>query len=439
MKSIYLIFLCFFASTILIWSGTAEAENGQEVLSLEQCINLIFTKSPELAFAIANKEEKQELWSASKKDLYPTLFADYSYLRQPGSSRTGFFSVPRNYYDYALTVKQPLYKGKALITTVKVNELEYKHSSSEIKQAKNNLLLTIHENYFELLKAQKLQDEAHQSVLRLESQLKDATAFYEAGVIPKNELLQSEVELAQTKLVFVKAKNRVKLARSVLNVLMKRPADQPITIEDIFSHKSNELTWKDVLATAMESRPEIKQGNLKIQEAEKNIILARAEYLPAVTLSASYEKQGDDPLADEYPAGISEIKTAQVMAEWKLWSWGQSRNKVFAAKQRLKKAKESLSQTIDDITIKLRGAFLALQEADENITVTDKAVEQAEENYRINHERYQAQLVTTTDLLDAETLLTRAKVSYYNALYDYNIALAQVNWASGYLIQKYSL
>ena len=41
--------------------------------------------------------------------------------------------------------------------------------------------------------------------------------------------------------------------------------------------------------------------------------------------------------------------------------------------------------------------------------------------------------------LDAETLLTRVKVSYYNALYDYNIALAQVNWASGYLIQKYSL
>ena len=105
-----------------------------------------------------------------EKGPLPYPFADYSYLRQSGSSRTGFFSVPRNYYDYAPTVKLPLYKGKALVTTAKVIELEYKLSSSEIKQAKNNLLLTIHEDYFELFKAQKLQDEAHQSVLRLESQ-----------------------------------------------------------------------------------------------------------------------------------------------------------------------------------------------------------------------------------------------------------------------------
>ncbi len=437
MKSIYLIFLYFFAFSFL--NDAVGAENQLEMLTLEQCIDIVFAESPELAFAKANKEEKQALLSASRKDLYPTLSAAYGYLRQPESSRTGFYTVPKDFYNYSFTVEQPLYKGMSLVTTVKVNELEYDVSASEITRAKNDLLLIIYEAYFELLKAEKLQDEANQSVLRLESQLKDAKAFFEAGVIPKNELLQSEVELAQAKFEFVKAKNRTKLARSVLNVLMKHPADQPIAIKDIFSYKPNGLGWQDVLATAMEWRPEIKQGELKIQQAEKNIILAKAEYLPSVTLSATYEKQGDDPLADEYPAGLSEVKTAQAMAEWKLWAWGQSRNKVFAAKQQVKKAKESLSQTIDNITIKLRGAFLALQATEENIAVTEKAVEQAEENYRINQERYQAQISTTTDLLDAETLLTRAKASYYNALYDYNIALAAVNWASGLLIQKYSL
>lgn len=437
MQYICLILLCFLF--FIVPNNSSGTEIATEVLTLKQCVEIAFKKSPELAFAKANKEEKRAIWTGSKKDLYPTLFADYNYLNQPGSSRSGFFDVPNNLYSYAFTVEQPLFKGRALVTTVKINELEHKFSVSAYKQAQSDLLLTIHEAYFEVLKAQKLENEAEQSVLRLESQLNDAKSFFEAGTIPKNDLLQSEVELAQSKFVFIKAKNRTKLARSVLNVLMKQPADKSLAIKDTFSYIPGQIAWENVLDTAMSSRPEIVQGELKIKQAEKNIILTRAEYLPSITLSATYEKQGDDPFADEFPFGPSEIKTARAMAEWRLWSWGQSRDKVFAAKRQVKKAQETFSQLVDTITIQLRQAFLNLQEAEENIAVTEKAVEQAEENYRINQERYQAQLSTTTDLLDAETLLTRARVSYYNAVYDYNIALAAVDWASGVLVQKYLL
>ena len=63
--------------------------------------------------------------------------------------------------------------------------------------------------------------------------------------------------------------------------------------------------------------------------------------------------------------------------------------------------------------------------------VAEKAVGQAEENYRINQERYKEQVATSTEVLDALTLLDRAQVNYYTALSDFNIARARLQKATG--------
>jgi len=97
--------------------------------------------------------------------------------------------------------------------------------------------------------------------------------------------------------------------------------------------------------------------------------------------------------------------------------------------------KEELIQTKlaleDDIRLDIKKAVLALKNAAENIPTTSKAVEQGKENLRVNMERYKAQMNTVTEILDAETLLTRARVNYYKALYKHNLAKAQLERALG--------
>ncbi len=73
--------------------------------------------------------------------------------------------------------------------------------------------------------------------------------------------------------------------------------------------------------------------------------------------------------------------------------------------------------------------------AQENIRVTRKAIEQAEENFRINTARYQAQLGTSTELLDSETLLTKARTNHFNALFDFQMAVIRLKWAEGTISQ----
>ncbi|OGQ97244.1 MAG: hypothetical protein A2521_15840 [Deltaproteobacteria bacterium RIFOXYD12_FULL_57_12] len=387
-------------------------------------------RNPVYAQAKANVLIQEATLQSSQKDLLPTFSVKYGYTRQPDANR---LIVPEDYYSYAFSVEQPLYRGRALMTATELNELGLNASGMDLAKAVNDLVLAVHKAYFEVLKSQQLVNVASQAVSRLESHLHDAKAFYEVGLIPKNDLLTSEVRLAQGKQDLLAARNSLTVAKATLNILMENDVAAPLELADVLAYQEREVNWEDLLSQAKESRPEINKGKLVVAQADKNIIMARAPYLPSLSLAATYMKQGDTPAADYYPGGSREIRTAQANLQWRFFTWGQSQNKIAEAKSRVFQAEKALEQAADQVTMELRKAFLDLKQFEENIKVTEKAIEQAEENYRINEERYRAQLATSTEVLDAQTLLTQARTNYYNALYDYNISDTTLAWAVGTL------
>jgi outer membrane protein len=85
----------------------------------------------------------------------------------------------------------------------------------------------------------------------------------------------------------------------------------------------------------------------------------------------------------------------------------------------------------DSITLELKTALLDLETSEKNIPTTRQAVEQGEENLRVSEERYKAQVTTITEVLDAQTRLSQARVNYYRAFYDHNLAKARLLRAIG--------
>ncbi|MEA2083795.1 MAG: TolC family protein [Thermodesulfobacteriota bacterium] len=393
-------------------------------------MRIVLQKSSDIAYAKADIQGKNAALNSAKKDLLPTLSGRFTYVRQydyygPYSDRK------EDYHATALSLEQPIFAGGSLVTAVNMSELDIEFSDSELKRVQNKIVLDVYKAYYDYLRVQKLEDVASQSVLRLESHVKDAKAFYEEGLIPKNDLLFSELELAQGRQDLLQARHATLLAASVLNVMMKRPVDEFLAVTDITTYEKREIDWGNVNDRAKKSRPEISQADNGILQAEKAVILARAVYLPAVSVSATYQKEKESPISSIFMPSATETKSIQAVAKWQFWSWGQSRDKVFEAKREIAKAREAAVQVFESIILEVRQAFLNELEAWENINVTQKAIEQAEENYRITEARYQAQLDTSTQVLDAHTLLDRAGNNYYNALYDYNLAIVTLDWACG--------
>ena len=408
-----------------------KADASGKIYSLSDCVSISVETSPQVLYSQADITEKEHSLSSSKKDLYPSMFFQYGYRYAPDAYSP--FGV-ENYYNYSLSIKQPIYRGRSLVTGVELGELDLEFSKADMSRTKNDIVLAVHEAYYNLLKTRKFVEVARQSLEERKAHLKDSRAYFKAGLIPKNDMLQSEVELAGAEIELIRAMNLSIMALARLNTLLRRPVDTEIQVEDTLKYEPSEISWELAAEQAKKFRPELKQSDISIEQADKNIILTRAPYLPAVSVSANYLKQGDNLLAGAYPLGPSEVKTAEATLEWRFWAWGQSKDKVAAAKYNMKKAQENQVELLDNIILQVREAFVDIKESEYNITVTEKAIEQAEEDFRINQSRYQAQLSTTTDVLDAQTRLTRAKINYYNALYNYKISLTRLAWSTGTLI-----
>jgi outer membrane protein TolC len=208
--------------------------------------------------------------------------------------------------------------------------------------------------------------------------------------------------------------------------------DAPFTIEDVLAYEVFTRTYEDCIKTAHEHRTEMKIADLEVETAEKEVKLTRADYYPSLDLRANYYKRGDDPSLDGGP-GIYKDEEWDVtaMASWTFWEWGKTRYGAQEKLRRLSQARLNRIGVEDNIRQQVKEAYLTVKAAENAILTVEKAVEQAEENYRMNQERYKEQVATSTDVLDAQTLLTRTQTNYFNALSAFNVAKAGLHRAMG--------
>jgi outer membrane protein TolC len=124
------------------------------------------------------------------------------------------------------------------------------------------------------------------------------------------------------------------------------------------------------------------------------------------------------------------------VASWTFWEWGKTKYRVDASRSRENQSMDLLNNIRDQVALEVKNAYLVMQESEKQVMVAKKAIEQAQENFRINEERYREQVATSTDVLDAQTLLTRAKSDYANALSEYNISHVRLERAMGVIHAK---
>jgi len=279
------------------------------------------------------------------------------------------------------------------------------------------------------LRADKFVDVAKQAVKQFEAQLEVSKAFFEVGIIPKNDLLQAEVRLANTRQDLVRAENDLALAKSSFNILLRRDINEPLNVVDILEYKPSALRLEDSLQEAMRERPEIKNAGLKVDQAKESVKIAKSGFFPTVSLAGNYSRSSDQ--YDLHSDLESERWTVQALATLTIFDWGKTAYRVGESKVRVTQAEDSKTQVIEGIILEVKQDYLNLLTAEKNIEVSEKAIEQAEENLRMNEERYKYQVATATDVLDAVTLIAQARVNYYSALSDFNIAKAKLDRAMG--------
>ncbi len=434
---------------IILLPGLGAAKETQKskvvprVLTLRECIEMGLKQNLNLKAFRYNIERAENLAKAAHADFFPKLRMQgtYRWIANPVEITIPSITIhtpfgpltspektvsqsARNSGIWTTSVVQPLFTGGALTEQYTLAKLETKRETSDFENTRQALVEAIKAAYFELVKAQKVYHIAVKYAEQLEEHLRTAKAFLDESIIPLNDYLQSKVTLSNARLNVIKAKNGRKIAQSYLNLLLNRDINLSIRPETDFpiTPLSHSLEFYQTLA--LRSRPDLESAKTRVAEARAAVRLAKSRYYPQVALSVNYRDLSDESLEND-------SASVMVTANWSIFEWNKRKWEVGAQRARLEQAIIMESQRKQEILNEVKTAWLNVLESYRRIQTIKDSVEQARENLRINKLRYQEQVATSTDVIDAQTLQLRTEVNLTIAKIDYLKALAALEKAVG--------
>jgi len=430
---------CIAAALLFLLPAPAPAQASGDALSLADSVELALTANLGIKRSREEINAAEAVRHSSMTRFLPTLGSSYNYINR-NEERTSpsllsgrdIVTSPKEQYTFTTTLTQPIFTGFGLINEYKLSELGLDRAEVSSKLTRQDVILDAKNAYFSVLKNQKLMEVAQQTVASIASQKEVSENFYKVGLSPLNDLLQSQVQLANAKQQLTTAQNNLEIARTRFNTVLRRPVNTAVLLVEEVDYATFQESLDDCLGQAQKNRLEVQVADLDIGIAEKQVKLTEKDYFPTVNLTGNYARTGDEWDAHG-GEGISDSAgwNVQATATWEFWQWGRTGYGRKEKLARLAQSKYRKTEITETINLEVKSAYLRTHEAEQNIITIEKAVEQAKENLRITEEQYKEQVATQTDVLVAQTLLTQTMTNYYNALYDFKIAKAVLMRAIG--------
>lgn len=331
-------------------------------------------------------------------------------------------------YDINITARvvQPLTPLYAVYHGYRLAELGLDVAGIVKQRQKDQLTYQVKAACLGVLQAQAGVRALEEAIKTVESHVAMAGSYLEVGLIGRQDFLQAKVRLAEVRGQLLKIQHGVLLAKAAVAMLLNLPdhAEVEIVAPEFKVGKEKRLKLEPAQAMALLYRPEIKELGLRIRQAEHGVKATRVGYIPQISAMGMYQYNEGSTMTP--PAW-----TVGALLTWPLWEWGATYYSVEEAQAKFSKAKTGLEELRAFIKLDVQKAWLGTKEALERIDIARSALTHAKEQLRIEQDRYQQHVNTSTDVLDAQSRLTRTKVESESARYDYLIAVAALEKAIG--------
>ena len=409
-------------------------------LSLADAVNLALRQNPNILRAQKDLEVAQGVVIQTRAIAIPKLGAAGNYsAAQPNDVDT--FTTPGitfgNDQNWASQVKlvQSLYEGGRIVSALRVARLTKERSMLDYQTAVANTVVDVQVAYFDVLLAVQQITVQEASVELLTREHADTTRRYDAGTVPRFNVLRAEVELANARPKLIRARNSYRIAKNNLvnllgfSVPKETFEDIPLTLAGKLEAEPYKIELPRAIALALERRTEL--GSLRKTQALRNedIVLAKSNYKPTLQAFGGYDTHNS--ILSQDLADVKYGFIGGVQLSWSLFDGWRTKGKVKEAAALYEKAGVELDDTGRRIELEVRTAYSNFIEADEVLKSQEKVGEEAEEAVRLARSRSEAGTGTQLDVLSAQTALTEARTTQVQALRDYSVARARLERAIG--------
>ncbi|MCY7406516.1 MAG: TolC family protein [Alkalinema sp. CAN_BIN05] len=426
---------------------------GVRSLTLQETIELAERNNRDLAISRLQVQQQQAAVRESQASLYPTLdlqsnlnrslsasgtigikAAQADVITQFGSEAAARFLSPQSFrrsiadestsWDTSLQLNYDLYTSGAGAARRRIAAGNLRAAELAMERVREQLRLDVTGEYYDLQDANEQVNINQQSVKNSEQSLRDANAQERAGLGTKFDVLRSEVQLANNQQQLTNSLANEEIGRRKIAQRLSLPEFVTVSAADAVTPAG---TWKlnleETIVTAYKQRVELEEQLVQRDISEAGRTQALSALGPRIQLQARYNllKIFEQPVSE-----VSSGYSVAAVATWRLFDGGAARSQ--AQQQEIVKqvAETRFTQSRNAIRFQVEQSYATLTSSGKNIETTTKALGQACEARRLAKLRFDAGVGTQTDVLNAETDLTRSAGSRVTAILNYNRSIAQL-------------
>ena len=417
--------------------------NAQEKtnLKLEEAINLAWTKSNEVALANTKVETKKQELQATKNNQYPDLKLTGEYLRLTEASidlqfnaGSGTLPIPDQLLIGQATLKLPIYSGMKIQNGIKLQDNLYQAENALASQTKEAIAMRVINYYSNLYKSQRTVELLKENLKTAQQRVIDFTALEKNGIIPRNDLLKSQLQVSKVQLSLDEAIHNATIVNYHLVTLLKLPTDTKIELQenDLVHFKMDNIATNE--QPAFENRKDLAAIQYQEKATQNNINMAKGDYYPSIAVVGGYAALNLNNIVT-----LENAMYLGVGLSYDISGIYKNGTQVKIAESKALEVKNSEELLKDHIRIQVQQAITNYDLAIKQDIVYNQAVVQAIENYRIVKDKYENGLSDTNDLLEADVEQLKSKISETIAKVDVIQKYYELLSATGQLTKTFNL
>lgn len=416
-----------FVFGILCWGTSTVSAQEKTHLKLEDAVQLAWTKSNEISLATSKVATKKYELQASKNNQYPDLKLSGQYKHLTSAkidmkSSSGGSGLAAGPVDRLLlgqvTASVPVFAGFKIQNNIALHDNLYLAETANAVQSKEEIALKVVNYYASLYKAQKTIEILKENQKRAKQRVVDFIDLEKNGIIPRNDLLKSQLQVSKIQLAIDEATNNLNIVNFYLVNLLKLDTNTQIEIKesDFVNFQMNNVPSDET--PALENRKDLEALRFQSKASQSNIKIARSAYFPSIAILGGYTA-----LELHNVVSVQNAMNIGVGISYDFTSLLKNDVLVKVAESKAMEVQNAEAILTDYIKVQVQKAIEDYQLAIKQDLVYAEAIDQASENYRIVKDKYDNGLSNTNDLLEADVDQLTAKI---------NKALGKAN-----IIQKY--
>jgi len=411
-------------------------------LSLNEAISLSLQNSGKLKIASARVEEAIAASHEAKNNRLPDLKASGSYMQlntptvdlkvklNSGGGSGGSMKVDHLMYGM-LNASMPLFSGFRIKYGIESAKYLEQAAKLDAEKDREEVIQNTIGAYSNLYKAKRSVELVKENLIREEQRVKDFTNLERNGLMARNDLLKAQLQQSNIELSLLEAENNLKITNINMALLLGLPESTDLLPDSAGMEPTADAgtitKWEE---TALSQRKDRAALAARVNATATSIKAIKGEYYPGVALTGGYIGVNVPNLLT-----VTNALNVGMGLQYNLGSIWKTGAKLDAAKARLHQIQATEGILSDQVRLEVNNAYQQYLLSLKKITVYQKSVEQSNENYRITKNKYDNNLVTTTELLDADVAQLQAQLNYAFSKADAVVAYKKLQQVAGVLQQ----